>query len=314
MKKLIKLESTKKYLFVYWQLNDFCNYKCNYCTPLLNQGYFSIRNKQHVPDEDRILKFLENIGDKKTAGDVYFTLSGGEPTIHPMFSEILKKLHSIETIKKIEVITNGSRPMNWWRSQEFLPDLLRISLHPEYTEIDHINELANYALDKNVLVRFNLSMDPLNWDKSVQLYEQLNDDLKQFVKPKTLHDWTKRQRQIKKYSEEQLNWIKKIFSETVDGTEIDNLFNYTQATYDTGETGKLDFVHTVINDHKYFNWRCTAGSYSISINARGQVHAGLCKQQLLGNIDDFTLLDELLICRSNICQCPTDLLIPKFRQ
>ena len=118
MKKLIKLESTKKYLFVYWQLNDFCNYKCNYCSPSLNQGYYSISNKQLVPDEPRTLNFLENIKDKKSDGDIYFCLSGGEPTIHPMFSVILEKLHNIDTVKKVEVITNGSRSMKWWRSQK----------------------------------------------------------------------------------------------------------------------------------------------------------------------------------------------------
>jgi organic radical activating enzyme len=311
MKKLIKLESSKKFLFIYWQINDFCNFKCNYCVPSLNQGFFSIKNKQLTPSNQTIINFIDNIKKQKNDKEIYFSLSGGEPTLHPLFREIINELHNSS---RIELITNGSRSISWWKSLDHLPNIVRISLHPEYTDIDKINKLATYIISRNSLIRFNLSMDPDNWDQSKELYEKLDSNFKKFLKPKTLHDWSKKEKPIRNYTEHQKEWMKEIFLNTEDGREDFNLWNQTLATYNDGTTGKLDFIHASMKDHMYHGWKCSAGSTSISINTIGQVHAGLCKQRLLGNIENFKILEEYLTCRSIFCQCPTDLLIPKYKQ
>jgi len=310
-KKLIKLESTKNFLYVYWRLTDFCNYKCNYCVPELYNGNYSIKKKDQTPSNEDINKFIKKIKETGDGKDIYFSLSGGEPTLHPMFPEILKLLREFSNV---EIITNGSRPIHWWKSLGCLPNIVRISLHPEYTQIDKINNLANYILENESLVRFNLSMDSKNWDKSILLYNQLEDPLKKFVRPKILHDWTKKSKVITVYTAEQKEWIKQFSYSTSDGSEESNLFRHTKATYSDGTTGLLDFVHATMNDHMYFNWQCSAGSSSISINVQGEIYAGICKQQMIGTVTDFELLKEYLTCKSIFCQCPTDLLIPKYKK
>lgn len=311
MKKLIKLESTKDFLFVYWQLTDFCNFKCNYCVPSLNEGNYSIKNQHLVPTNDQIRNFLKNIIEVKKNKELYFSLSGGEPTLHPMFREIINELYSVSNI---EVITNGSRSTNWWRSLDNIPHLVRISLHPEYTDIKKINKLSSIILERQSLLRLNLSMDPERWEQSMELYNQLDSELKQFVKPKILHDWKNKQRPMMKYTDDQLSWIKTVFSQTVDGNEDNNLWQYTVATYDNGDKNKLDFVHASIYDHNYLGWKCSAGSNSISINTLGIIHAGLCKSIPMGTINNFKIHDEYITCKFLNCQCPTDLLIPKYKQ
>ena len=310
MKKLIKLESSKNFLFVYWQLIDFCNFKCNYCSPFLYEGYNFVQKRNPTPSDNQILLFLESLSNIKKQKELHISLSGGEPTLHPLFPRIIETL---EPISDFELITNGSRSLNWWKSLPQLPSLIRISLHPEFTEIKKVNELSEYILSKNVLLRFNLSMDPKNWDDSIKLYDSLNKDLKKYVRPKILHDWSNKLKPMKVYNENQISWIKDHLKITIDGSEESSLINYTAATYDNGHRGKLDFTHTSIYDNKYYNWKCSAGSSSISVNVLGEVYAGLCKQIKIGTIDNFRLLDDYLNCKSIICQCPADLLIPKYK-
>jgi sulfatase maturation enzyme AslB (radical SAM superfamily) len=309
MKKLIKLENTKDFLFVYWQLTDFCNFKCNYCSPVLNEGNFAIKQKEKIPSNDTIKFFIETLKEYKKNKDIYISLSGGEPTLHPFFSEIVELVHPFSNI---ELITNGSRSISWWSSLKKLPHLIRISLHPEFTEIEKINKLSHFILSTGSSLRFNLSMDTKNWDQSIEMYNQLDPNLKKFVKPKVLHDWSNKHKPMQHYSPDQIQIIKNLFSETIDDPE--NLIHFTRATYNDGSAGRLNFSHTSIHDNKYFNWKCSAGSTSVSVNVLGHVHAGLCKQQLIGTIDNFQTLTEYLNCRSLICQCPTDLLIPKYKQ
>ena len=279
MKKLLKLENTKNFLFVYWHLTDFCNFKCSYCSPVHNEGYFSIKNTSFTPTNDTIKNFLKQLTTATKDKELYLSLSGGEPTLHPMIREIINECYDKSNV---EIITNGSRSLNWWKSLENLPHLIRISLHPEFTDIEKINTLASYILETKSILRFNLSMDPENWDQSIRLYNHLDPSLRKFVRPKTLHELSVKQKPLKKYEPYQLDWIKQTFTHTVDNGQDTDILQYTKAEYDNGETGKLDFVHTAIHDHMYYNWRCSAGSSSISINTIGQIHAGLCKQKQIG--------------------------------
>ena len=71
---------------VSWLLGRFCNYKCSYCWP-----YARSDRKDHRPTE-LCLATIDEI--KRQARDngfnsFHFSLSGGEPTFHPGYLDIL---------------------------------------------------------------------------------------------------------------------------------------------------------------------------------------------------------------------------------
>ena len=70
-----------------WLLGRFCNYKCSYCWP-----YARADKKDHRPTE-LCLKTIDEI--KRQAREQGFnsfnwSLSGGEPTFHPGYLDILQ--------------------------------------------------------------------------------------------------------------------------------------------------------------------------------------------------------------------------------
>ena len=74
---------------VSWLLGRFCNYNCSYCWP-----YARSNKKDHRPTE-LCLATIDEI--KRQARDnnfnsFHFSLSGGEPTFHPGYLDILKHL------------------------------------------------------------------------------------------------------------------------------------------------------------------------------------------------------------------------------
>lgn len=65
----------------YLEINNFCNSSCIYC-------YNSCRNNEYITVE----KFKQLVERLKTVGVHTIILSGGEPTIHPNFIELIKIL------------------------------------------------------------------------------------------------------------------------------------------------------------------------------------------------------------------------------
>jgi len=77
----IKIISPKK-LKVIWQITTACTYKCSYCPTELNQG------KSHQINLDELQTFLDKIKDRNPV----FSFTGGEPTVHPQYLDILSEL------------------------------------------------------------------------------------------------------------------------------------------------------------------------------------------------------------------------------
>jgi len=83
-------------------LTDRCNFRCTYCMPENMQ--FEPRNEQLASEELLLIcrAFVE-LGVEK------IRLTGGEPTIHPDFDDLLMGLSAIDGLQNIALTTNGSR-------------------------------------------------------------------------------------------------------------------------------------------------------------------------------------------------------------
>lgn len=323
MKKIIKIKRVRDIFYMYWTLTDFCNFKCNYCPSQLHAGDFAQGRKAGFPSDENIEQFLDNLINKHLKGrPLYLVLSGGEPTLHPMYATIIERCapHGFVCTN-----TNGSRGVEWWKSLKVLPQQATISLHPEFSKIDKINEVAHYLVEQGVEMIFNLSCDPNNWDNTVRIYNELADDLKYYCVPKVLNH-LESTRENYEYTVEQHAWMQekqRHYDVNQNKRKMENTpgiksFKQTwpDAYYDDGSVGRLPSLAqlTMTKQHDYKGWQCDAGTDTINVHFDGNVWGSICKIVNMGRIESFEPLTTPVICTKNYCTCPGDLIIGKTRQ
>lgn len=312
MKRPIAVVQTVPTFEIYWTLTDFCNFKCNYCNPILHSGDFHQNRKVGFPTQQEIETFLDNIGKKYLKGrQLVVRLSGGEPTLHPMIVDIVARLK--EYNGWLGITTNGSKPEDFWK--QILPlDEVTISIHPEFTNIDRINRISKVILNSGSRLGYNLSCDPNNWDNVIALYNSLDDELKQYVNPKVLNRINVKDENYKlnyDYEPYQKEWINEIIQKKINWEK--DPINSSFLLFSDGSKISARSVGriTLNNWHAMKGWSCNVGIDSVSVSFSGDAYAGICHSQKLGRIDSFELLQEPIVCKISRCICPGDLRVSK---
>jgi len=320
MNSMIKIEKQADVLFIFWILTDYCNFSCNYCPKQLHAGEYSSGVTPGAPTDDQIHKFIEDIISTHLRGrKLHLTLSGGEPTTHPMFAVIIEKLKPYGII---EVITNGSRSINWWKRLTSLPSNVIISLHPEFTDIDKINKLGTFLLSVGTELQINLICDPDRWDTILKFNEKLDITLRPYSIAKVLTHIEIGESadgfgEVYDYTDEQLLFMKE-YKATLPVVTKQRVYQSALVTYITEDqstiTEKFSPFSLIANKTNMFNdWKCTAGYSGIKIRYDGEVFAGICGIQNLGKLDNFSLTSEDIICTRTYCPCPSDILLSKHK-
>ena len=169
---------------VSWLLGRFCNYRCSYCWP-----YARSDKKDHRPTE-LCLKTIDEI--KRQArqngfNSFHFSLSGGEPTFHPGYLDILKYLADDvpnTNYTSIHMTSNCSRPIKWFQTyvdyaKPFHRASITASLHTEHVNTPQkMQDLADKLVlcqEHDVQVTINMVMVPDKFDeytKWMRIYEK----------------------------------------------------------------------------------------------------------------------------------------------
>jgi MoaA/NifB/PqqE/SkfB family radical SAM enzyme len=160
---------------VSWLLGRFCNYKCSYCWP-----YARSDKKDHRPTE-LCLKTIDEIkrqARERNFNSFHFSLSGGEPTFHPGYIDILNHLNKDAdntNYTSVHMTSNMSRSLKWFQ-EEYCPAVSKFhrasitaSLHTEH--VDTVEKMQDFA-DKLILcqehdvqVTINMVMVPEWFDR-----------------------------------------------------------------------------------------------------------------------------------------------------
>ena len=170
---------------VSWLLGRFCNYNCSYCWPYARSG-----RKDHRPTELN-LKTIDEI--KRQArqngfNSFHFSLSGGEPTFHPGYLDMLKHLaddvHNTN-YTSIHMTSNCSRPMKWFKTyvdyaKPFHRASITCSLHVEHVDTpEKMQDLADKLIlcqQHDVQITINMVMVPevfdLYYDNALFFHKQ----------------------------------------------------------------------------------------------------------------------------------------------
>jgi len=154
-----------------WILTRICNYKCNYCTVYDNENgsFVPIENLKNIIDQ------LCSLRHKK----ITLSLSGGEPTLHPGYSEFLD--YSLEKLKDrlfIKTQTNLSKKIMFFerfveRFENYLDQFIfYTSFHFEFAEKESYFQKLRFLSENKVNVLFKICAEPDRMDEVKQIYQE----------------------------------------------------------------------------------------------------------------------------------------------
>ena len=304
---------------VSWLLGRFCNYSCSYCWP-----YASSRTKDHRDTElclmtvDEIKRQARNNG----FNSFHFSLSGGEPTFHPGYLEILEHLaDDVDNCNytSIHMTTNLSRKGPWWdryleSASKFQRASITASCHRE-----HVNTEAKLHefRDKLVYLQKNGVKITINQVMLVDTFWQCWEDA-QFFAEKDINVTLKPQSDptasfvVDGYTEEMLELLHNGMPQNIDGKQIFQVIMKDSKGNDWWMDQAERF--NAFNFNRFKGWECSSGYRSIIIREPdGSIKRSYsCNDKPLGYIHKgFKLFDGPKVCSTDTCVSSADSKIPK---
>jgi len=301
---------------VSWLLGRYCNFKCSYCWS---------HGRADKPDHRPTNLCLQTINSIKEQArergfnSFHFSLSGGEPTLHPGYFYILEHLaDDVENTNytSIHMTTNLSKNKEWFKiyiglASVFHRASITASYHQEYIkDNDKFADKLLFLQDSNIKITINMVMVPERFD---ELYKAAL-----FFKDKGLNATLKPQsdphanRIVEGYTEDQLA----ILHNGMKQLDNKNPLMQVKLTDDEGVDWYMDQAErfNAFNFNCFKGWECSAGYRSIIIREPcGSIKRSYsCQDEPIGNIETgFKLHDDITPCISSSCVSSADSKIPK---
>jgi MoaA/NifB/PqqE/SkfB family radical SAM enzyme len=278
-----------------WNLGKRCNYDCQYCPAAIHD-----LTSPHT-DIDTIKKCIDKIA---SLGKIRLSFTGGEPTVHPQFSEILRYA-KYKGIHWINVTTNGTRKADWYVLQPVDHYVFSLHFEPDWPRV------LRTIIDVSRTVKFPVMVNVMAHHEKMVAVRSAVDKLKSHEVPYAVRRirWTEGDHDLfddMRYNGNDLEWIKEQTATVKANCVID----------DDGD--KMLHANDIIKLHlnKYKGWSCNAGLESLMINWDGEVHRATCRVGgSLGNIYEgsFEQPTSPVICDRNFCTCAADIPLTKVK-
>jgi organic radical activating enzyme len=158
-------------VFFDWPITMWCNYKCSYC-PVVEDVTNDFTKDKHTNMHKLTLSRLSKV-DKP----FNICLTGGEPTLHPEFLDIVDGLINIPNCQNVSVFTNLSRPPKFFEKIHSSDKLVIIaSYHPEYATSKFLERCITLNQSSlNFSVHLTLSDKSEHWDQTETLLKALRE-------------------------------------------------------------------------------------------------------------------------------------------
>ena len=330
---------------VSWLLGRFCNYSCSYCWP-----YASSRTKDHRPIDLILLTIDEIKRQSRNNGynSFHFSFSGGEPTFHPEYLEIMQYLADDVpncNYHSVHMTSNISRKMKWFEEyakivSQFHRASITASFHKEHVDTqEKVADFADkleYCQTQDIQVTINQVMVPERfeelWEEALYFHERgINVTLKpqsdptaSFVVDGYTDDMLERlhngmpQRGFTDVKKELVRPRPKVDLDL--RYETTGIPQHMQVEFEDkdGKKWYMDQAErfNAFNFNKFKGWTCESGYRSIIIREPdGSIKRSYsCKDEPLGYIDKgFKLFDKPMPCITETCVSSADSKIPKHK-
>lgn len=289
MYKLTSAYAHQDKIKIEWNLGKRCNYDCAYCPS-------SIHDNTSPHTDINILKAAVD----KLPSNSRISFTGGEPTVHPRFEELVDYCIS-KDIQWINVTTNGTRKQEWYRT---LPvNHYVFSLHFEHDWERVVDTIVGCHIHSDIPMMVNVMAHP-DKTKDVRWTANHFDNVGVKYAIRRIR-WTEGDHNIfddMRYDQNDLDWIINKDATVNPNTIIDDV--------------ELLHANDIIKLHKnkFKGWTCMAGIESLMINWDGEVHRATCRVGgSLGNIytGTFYLPTSPVICTRDSCTCAADIPLTK---
>jgi MoaA/NifB/PqqE/SkfB family radical SAM enzyme len=302
-------------------LSNVCNYKCWYCTP----DYYG--NTEPWPAFDKIVRNFDHLLShyREHFGKRHFNLyiGGGEPSTWPdlvPFLEYFRAKHGC----KINISTNGSRSLRWWKDNAEHFDHVRISVHSERADAAHVADVADCLYENNVSVIASVLMDPFNWDQCVDNIETLKHSKHKWLitASETIHSKIA-------YTPAQRDFVKqRVYRHSGLWYQLKTLrykkpkYHKPTVYFANGTNRTVDTHEIILNKwNKFKGWDCNVGIDTFFINKDGDIQ-GACGEPLYGLdykfnlysedfIDTFSPSSTTVSCSKDLCTCQDEANVSK---
>lgn len=290
--KYDKIETSYEGLLLEVELGYVCNYKCSYCAPSVHTGNTWINH-------EKLLNFI------KKAAPTTVLLTGGEPTLYPTIETLLKKLKEGSSV---ELTSNGSRSLSWWKTYSPFINKLTLSYHIEHANIDSFIKKLEYLSDHRVVTVY-LCMMIDRFDECLEISKEISKIKNVYIYLKALKDITIHK--LFEYTDKQLLIMSNMIKPKVVTKYNDSSIN----VYGRNENNELDKlkIQTIVSnkENMYKGWVCWKGIHNMKLIWNGNLYKAACDlndEKCFGNIynDEVILSTEPEICQKDYCHCLMD--------
>ena len=106
-------------------IDDYCNADCKFCVAQLRyQHKNELYQKEHIKDLDKYMKRLDQVLKIVRPLNPSISITGGEPTLSPILSDVLQLIDSYG-FRKRTITTNGSGLLNIQQNNTILNNLIK---------------------------------------------------------------------------------------------------------------------------------------------------------------------------------------------
>lgn len=333
---------------VSWLLGRFCNYKCSYCWP-----YARSDKKDHRSTE-LVISTLDEIkrqARERGFNSFHFSFSGGEPTMHPGYLDILRRYASDTpncNYQSVHMTSNCSPGIAYFEKYvDATKELNRVSVtasyHKEFAQKEKFVEKLLFLQKNDVQVTINMVMVPerfeILWEEAMYFHElgvnvtlkpQSNASATKVVDGYT-PDQLLRLRQgmpQRDYTSSRLQSEGKVSTRPKGKTVVDGFPDPGRAsvpaifqvemTDSQGKTWYMDQAErfNAFGFNRFEGWECSAGFRSLIIREPDGLikRSYSCNDEPLGHIEKgFTLFKKPQLCGTKSCVSSADSKIPKRR-
>lgn len=176
-------------------IDDYCNADCKFCVAQLRYEHKNaMYNKGHIKDVDKYLYRLDEILKIARALDTSVSITGGEPTMSPILTEVLKMVDSYG-FRKRTITTNGSGLLRTQDNDTILNNLITYNWN-------HLNiSRASYNDELNrKIMRFASDKEYCSMDMLREILSIINNsDLKHRISCLLLKESVNSVEEMKRY-------------------------------------------------------------------------------------------------------------------
>lgn len=332
---------------VSWILGRYCNYHCSYCW---EHGRSDKKDHRPIRLIFKTVHEIKRQARERGFNSFHFSLSGGEPTYHPDYLNIIEELGDDSywcNFQSIHMTTNLSRDIKWLKEYAELASMFHrasvtASYHSEYANKEEFVKKIIMLQEYDIHVTVNMVMVPelfyKDYNTALWIHTQgINVTLKPQSDPHANHvvpGYTDDQLKILHNGMPQRDYTKfreidiRIKRPTWNMSKVNPPLDKTNQPKDAPKSMQIEFIDknnkywymdqaerfNAFNFNKFKGWECSSGYRSIIIREPcGNIKRSYsCVDGQIGNIETgFKLFNKPKLCISPSCVSSADSKIPK---